>query len=254
MNKLIKILTTILLFINLNCFGWGAVGHKIVADIAKSFLKKSVLDSVQYYLGKTTFQEASVWMDEIKSQPEYDFLKPLHYVNVQKDKTYVANTEPNIINELQSVLTILFDKKHRNKYEINCALKIAFHLIGDLHQPLHNGYAEDKGGNAINVSFLENNNNLHRVWDSGIIENQKITLEDCLKLNKSYSRKERRTLKKIEPVVWMENSRLLLKDVYNFSDNKIDSNYINKNSVNVKKQLLIAGIRLASVLNKSFTK
>ena len=45
-----------------------------------------------------------------------------------------------------------------------------FHLIGDLHQPLHVGFGEDKGGNTFEVQFNDKGSNLHKVWDSEIIE------------------------------------------------------------------------------------
>ena len=49
-------------------------------------------------------------------------------------------------------------------------LKLLVHLIGDLHQPLHVGIAEDRGGNDIKVTWHYKKSNLHRVWDSEMIE------------------------------------------------------------------------------------
>ncbi len=34
------------------------------------------------------------------------------------------------------------------------ALKFLGHFVGDVHQPLHAGDAEDRGGNAIRVRFV----------------------------------------------------------------------------------------------------
>jgi len=116
-------------------YGWGAKGHKIVAQIAKSCLNQSTIDSIQVFLGSVSFEEASVWMDEVRSDHQYDYLKPRHYVNVEKDKTYVATEKPNIINELDSVLSILKEKGPRDKEKVKMALLELFHLIGDIHQP-----------------------------------------------------------------------------------------------------------------------
>ena len=81
----------LLSLISINSFGWGAKGHKIVAEFAKQALSanKSIIDSVQYFLGNMSFQEASVWMDEVRSNSAYDYLKPKHYVNAERDATYV---------------------------------------------------------------------------------------------------------------------------------------------------------------------
>jgi hypothetical protein len=50
------------------------------------------------------------------------------------------------------------------------ALRFLVHLIQDLHQPLHVGDTGSRGGNLIQVRFFNVGSNLHRVWDSQIIE------------------------------------------------------------------------------------
>jgi hypothetical protein len=124
-----KVKSTHLIFICLlliahinSVYGWGAKGHKIVAQVAKSCLKQPVIDSIQVFLGSVTFEEASIWMDEIRSDRSYDYLKPRHYVNVEKDKTYVATDKPNIINEMESVLSVLKEKGPRDKEKVKMAL------------------------------------------------------------------------------------------------------------------------------------
>lgn len=233
-------------------FSWGGTGHKIVAEIAKSYLEKSVQDSVQKYLGEMSFEEAAVWMDEIKKDKTLDYLKPYHYVNVEKDKTYVKVDDKNILEQLQITISQLKNRKSSTKDEINLQLKMLFHLVGDLHQPLHVGYGADKGGNSIDVQFLEKKSNLHRVWDSDIIDYKKITTADCLKLAEKLSAKKLKKISEIDVAKWMKESRSYLKKVYAVKDGKIDEAYIDKNADLVKKQLLFAGIRLASVLNASF--
>ena len=57
---------------------------------------------------------------------------------------------------------------------------LIFHLIGDLHQPLHTGYAIDKGGNTIEITSPYVGGNLHSVWDTQIIEYKNVTLDSCL--------------------------------------------------------------------------
>jgi hypothetical protein len=248
------ILLAILILNKNDANAWGSKGHKIVAQIAKSFLEKPVIDSIQYYLGSMSFEDASVWMDEIKDNPTYDYLKPRHYVNAEKDKTYVATEKPNIINELEFALNILKTPGARDKDKVNMALKELFHLVGDLHQPLHCGYFEDKGGNTVQVRFNDKGSNLHKVWDSEIIEGKPITTNDCLKLYKNLSKTEIAEIQKINIIDWMDDSRKLLPNAYDFKDNKLGLDYINKHTPIIEKQLLIAGLRLANVLNINFKK
>jgi hypothetical protein len=49
------------------------------------------------------------------------------------------------------------------------ALKFLGHFVGDIHQSLHVGCAEDKGGNTIRVRFIGKETSLHAVWDGGLI-------------------------------------------------------------------------------------
>ena len=49
------------------------------------------------------------------------------------------------------------------------ALKFVVHFVGDVHQPLHAGYAHDKGGNDVQVNFDGQGTNLHTLWDSRML-------------------------------------------------------------------------------------
>ena len=129
---------------------------------------------------------------------------------------------------------------------------IIFHLCGDLHQPLHTGYGTDKGGNDIHIKFSGRETNLHRAWDTEIIDSTNISLNDCLALLKGYDKKQIETIKAINVVNWMNSSRVYLNDVYNFTNNTIDKDYCQRNKTIIEKQLVFAGIRLAAILEKTF--
>ena len=153
------------------------------------------------------------------------------------------------INELHH----LDSMKEKN---IKTDVLILFHLIGDIHQPLHTGYPGDKGGNSINVSFLTggNSTNLHRVWDDEIIQAKNISLEDCLGQYANYTPEQIKEIQKIKVMQWMNQSRSYLDGVYNFKDDFIDQSYVDSSAIIIQKQILIAGLRLASVLKECFGK
>jgi len=253
MKVFLLIVSGLVIHVN-SVFAWGNKGHKIVAQIAKECLDKSIVDSVQNYLGDISFEAASVWMDEIRSDHSYDYLKPAHYINVEKDKTYVKVSDTNIINELDRVFAELQHRKGSSKESTRLNLLILFHLVGDLHQPLHTGYADDKGGNTIEVDFMASKSNLHKVWDTNIIEAQNVTTENCLLIVKSFSDKEKKRIETVDFVKWMNDSRILLNNVYNLTGTTIDQKYVSDNVVIIQKQLAVAGMRLASALNHAFGK
>lgn len=242
------------LLIPVTSFAWGKTGHQIVAKIAKAHLEPGVLDSVQKYLGAMSFEDASTWMDEVRKDSSLNFMKPWHYVNVEKDKTYVKNNEPNIINELDIVIADLKNRNGRKSEDINFSLKQLFHLVGDLHQPLHAGYGVDKGGNDINVKHEGKDKNLHWVWDSEIIKSKSITYEQVEKKAMKLSSKKLKKVQVIDVLAWMNESRSYLPKVYKVKNNEIDQKYMDKNAKIIEKQLMHGGLRLAAVLNDSFRK
>lgn len=235
-------------------YAWGKKGHGIVAEIAFALLDSNTKQTVRKYLGTTTIEEASTWMDEIKSDHQYDYMKAWHYVNIEKGNQYVETKEGNIINALNNAIDTLEhkDKLGLSNEQIKRSLMIVFHLTGDLHMPLHVGYGSDKGGNDIQVKFKSDNTNLHRVWDTQIIESENITANDCLLLYSKFDANEIAGIKQINIENWINEPRSLLDKVYNFQDGTIDQAYIDKNKPIIEQQLLIAGIRLAAVLQHVF--
>lgn len=253
MNKKTIIVIAILSLFSKVGLAWGKEGHQIVAQIAQQFIGGPGRDTINYYLNGISFEEAATWMDEIKSDHSYDYMKPWHYINIEKDATYVKSDKKNIVTVLEFVISQLKHRSKLSKEEIEINLKMLFHLVGDLHQPLHVGYGSDRGGNDVHVKYLgKTKANLHYVWDEKIIQTQHITFDSCMALANKLSAAEIKAYQKIDVVSWMYSSRDLLPNVYAFTGSNLSKNYIKKNASLIKRQLVIAGIRLAAVLNTAF--
>lgn len=150
-------------------------------------------------------------------------------------------------------LQYYLQKAPRDKEKIAMALKELFHLVGDIHQPLHCGYAEDKGGNTVSVTYGDSKN-LHSLWDSGLINGENIGLNDCLTLINSIPLAEQKTIQKIDVVSWVQEARTYLPFVYNYGNGNITSEYASAAKPIIEKQLSKAGIRLAAILYTTFKK
>lgn len=246
-------LLIIILFCSKSTYAWGAKGHEIVSEVAFQYLDKDTKIIVLQYLDGMTIQEAATWMDRIKKDRSLNYMKPYHYVNFQKGATVKNNPGSNIIAVLSNAISELKNHKKLSKEEVKMRLLFVFHLIGDLHQPLHVGYASDKGGNKVQINFNGKGTNLHSFYDSGIIKYKKIKLKDCLNPIKS-TKKEVIKYQKINVIEWANESRSFLPEIYNFNGHKVSEEYVDKNAVIIKNQLFKAGIRLASVLNRTFKK
>ena len=72
------------------------LGHKMVAAAAWQQLTPFAKQSVERLLGvgEEHFIKASVWADHIKSNEDFNYLKPLHYVNMPKSASnYVKSRD-----------------------------------------------------------------------------------------------------------------------------------------------------------------
>ena len=236
------------IFLSHTASAWGREGHIMTADIANEHLSKAAKDSLKFYLGDMTIQQASTWMDEIRKDSTMDYLKPLHYINVEKGKHYDPSSRDNIIFELNKVIAELKDRSHHSQQEIAMDIKILIHLMGDLHQPLHVGYGIDKGGNTIKFTVQGDSSNLHRVWDTDIIRRKQINTK---MLDSLISQIKIGNTTKICPKMWMKEGRAELKSVYDFHGN-IDQAYLDRNTAIVERQLLRSGLRMATLLNSLF--
>lgn len=247
-----KILYSTIFFYSSSMYSWGKQGHLITGDIAMMVTKKPIQDSVNKYLDGIQWGDAATWMDEIRSDHSYDYMKTWHYLNVEKDKTFVKSSEENVINEIDIAINKLMNRSKLTKAEINTTIKILFHLIGDMHQPLHVGYGEDKGGNTVEVDFLGKSSNLHKVWDSEIINAKEIKTSSLQKLYELITPEQYKKISKIDVIEWMYESRAYLSNVYDFKKGTIEQEYVDKNAEIIKKQLLLSGIRISSVLTSIF--
>ena len=240
-----------ILFTSHNSFAWGSKGHGIVAEIAFAYLDADTKKVVLQYLDGMTIQEASTWMDNIKDDHTYDYMKPHHYVNFEKGENVVNNPGANIISVLTMTINQLKSNKKLSKEEIKQKICIIFHLIGDLHQPLHVGYGDDKGGNQMQINFNGSGTNLHSFFDSGIIKYKNITAQDCLNANR-ITQTELDNIQNIDIITWATQSRSYLDEIYSFEGHKISEDYVNSNTIIIESQLFKAGLRLASVLKEIF--
>ncbi|HMG13961.1 MAG TPA: S1/P1 nuclease [Saprospiraceae bacterium] len=233
-------------------FAYSKTGHQIISQIAMQYLDPVVRENVIKYLNGTSIEESGIWMDEMRSNHEYDYMKPWHYINIERGDEYESGKTENIISELEKTIQELGDKQNLSNEQVKTDLLILFHLIGDLHQPLHVGYGADRGGNTLQVNFVGHNSNLHKVWDDEIIQNQNITLASCLQFGTTLSDSILSSIKQYNLINWMEESRAILKEVYNFEGHQIDETYAANMKPVIEKELVYAGIRLASILETYF--
>lgn len=247
-----KLLLVLFLFLSIpKSNAWGEKGHAMVAQVAFSYLDEATKKNVLFYLDGMPIEDAANWMDNIKDDRSKDFMKPYHYANFPKGSRAADIEGGNIVHVLNNTILELGSKEKLSKDEIKTRILFLFHLIGDLHQPLHVGYGNDKGGNTVQLNYQTRGTNLHSFWDSGIISSQNITLADCLNAQ-LYTAEELKATRAINVVGWSEESRSLLGQVYSYGNPKVQDKYASESAKIIERQIQKAGIRLASVLQAFF--
>jgi len=244
-----KLLTALFLSLSLSAFAWGPQGHQMVATMAYRLLDRETRQKLMDYMGPTTVQQMGTWMDDIKSNHSYDYMKPWHYINIPRGANWKPSKSPDIINALSQVTNELkFDRKKMDPEKVKMYLMILVHLMGDLGQPLHSGYASDKGGNDVKVTVDGREYNLHSLWDEGIIREAPISINDCAEYYNTISPYEITLILKGNYIDWMNESRALLQQVYNFGNGEITPEYLQKNRKIIIAQIVNSSIRLADIL------
>ncbi|MGA0155682.1 MAG: S1/P1 nuclease [Flavobacteriaceae bacterium] len=236
---------------------WGQTGHRVVGRIAEQHLNKRAQKAIRSLLEGYSLAYASTIADEIKSDKAYDAYGPWHYVNFDMDKTYdpsSADDRGDIVYGIQKCIEVLSNKQS-SESDKSFHLKLLIHFIGDLHQPLHVGRSEDQGGNRIQVSWFSRNSNLHRVWDSDLIDGYNMSYEELAQeLMRSTEREEIMVIQEGNYLDWVEESHQMAKVVYASatSGGKLSYRYGYDYNPMVFEQLKKGGYRLAKILNEIF--
>ena len=243
------ILVMILLFTSL--FSWGKTGHRATGEVAELYLTDKTKIEIKKILKDPSLAVASTWADEMRSNPNFRKYSTWHYANMPFDISY-SKSKKSAKGDVVQAIKICKNKLSNSDLSLEeqaFYLRFLVHLVGDIHQPLHVGRAEDRGGNDIKVQWFGNDTNLHRVWDTHIIDNFQMSYTELTEhLNNNFDHTSIEALSEDE---WIDESQKLVNLVYSEVKNgdSLGYDYIYKNFDIIKSQLFTAGVRLAMTLN-----
>jgi hypothetical protein len=188
-----------------------------------------------------------------------------HYVNVPitatKYEPRYCNDGDCVVAKIKQYQSVLSDRRAPRR-ERQLALLFLVHLIEDVHQPLHVGDNHDRGGNLTQVQFLGRGTNLHRLWDTDLID--------------AIDRNEGAWVERIIPLItpksvedwsqggvedWATESLLDARKAYHFpevarqplaSGTRLGEDYEAFARPILEQRLARAGVRLANALNAAF--
>lgn len=233
---------------------WGLLGHRVVGEVASHHLTPKAQKQITKILGHHTLAEVSNFMDDIKSDniERYDTLNAYHYVSIPDGLTYgESNINPkgDAIVGMNTAIRLL-KSADLSLEDQQFYLKLLVHIVGDLHQPLHVGRVDDRGGNTIKVSWFGENSNLHRVWDSDIINGKLYSYTELTKIINHPTPAQINEWQSATIDDWVSECQALRPYIYDFEEGRYwEYKYMYVNWPIMKQQLLKGGVRLAGILN-----
>ena len=254
-------------------FAWGKTGHRVVAAIADRQLSGLARAHIKELLGGAeSLDEAANWPDEMRSAPGAFWQKtatPWHFVTLDGITYDHAPPEGDALQALAHFTDVLKDPA-ASLTDKQLALRFIVHLVGDLHQPLHNGKCCDKGGNDVKVNWFGKPTNLHAVWDSQLIDDEQLSFTElAAKLERHTSETDIVSWWDINPRDWISESAEIREQIYanipspaKPKDKKskgealpdLSYTYVYKFTPVVERRLQQAGVRLAAYLNDIYSK
>ncbi len=253
--KRFRFLPFLAMLLPLTGFAWGATGHRTVGAIAEKHLSKKASKAVQRILGAESIAMAGTWMDDVRSDRTYDYTRDWHWVTIPDGSTYALaerNPKGDAVEAIDRMVAALKSGKLSKEEEI-FSLKVLIHLVGDLHQPLHVGRGDDKGGNTFQVRWFKKGSNLHRLWDSGLIDQSQLSFSELASSIDHASAKQINAWKQGTAAEWAQENLAYRAQIYpEEAGAELGYDYQYLNWPLVEQQLLKGGIRLAGILNSIF--
>lgn len=256
MKKLILVVVICFGFTSYSKPDWGKTGHRTIGEIASKHLEKRTVREINSLLNYESIAAVSVYADDIKSDPKYNLYGSWHYVNFSGTKNYKEDPINPNGDILQGIKTCILKirSKETSKEEKSFSLKMLIHFLGDLHMPLHAGNQSDKGGNDIKVKWFGSDSNLHRLWDSDMIDDYQMSYTELAMNSNATNEDQIKEYEKGTLLDWTKESRQLALTIYSevVPEEKLGYKYMYHNFPLVKDQLQKGGVRLACVLNQVF--
>lgn len=238
----------------LQAAAWGPTGHRATGHIAEQYLNAKAKKRISTILQQESLAMVSTWMDEIRSDSTYDYAIEWHYTTIPEGKRYSdveGNPDGKVVMMIEKFIVELKSGKLSAKQEREY-LKMLVHLVGDIHQPLHVGKPGDRGGNDVKVKWFRNDSNLHRVWDSEMIDDTKLSYTELagflIKPDKAVAAQWQAASVR----EWAQESTSYRAQVYDIGNGNLGYQYSYKYFSIAKIRILQAGIRLAGILNQIY--
>jgi nuclease S1 len=250
-----------------NAWAWGDHGHKVVCEIAFRLAEPETRARIRRLIRNDPafdfFSDSCTWADHPRKRPSE------HFINLARNSGGLGSdpcplADKCLLTAIENDMAVLKSAASRAVDKLT-ALKFLGHWVGDLHQPLHVSFQDDRGGNEIDVTG-ECRGELHSAWDTCLV--LKAVGEDVSEAAGALIESITPTMMEVwtatEPLDWANESFASAKDAKtrycvqqpNSCDLQpgtvtIDSIYVAESTPVIRERLQKAGVRLAYLLDEA---
>ena len=228
----------------------GAEDHRVIAEAADRNLTPAARAEVIRLLAAepgATFASISTWADDIRSPN----MAAWHYLNFPRDADCVYDSDRSciprscVVGAIERQLGVL---RSTQSDDIRLkALKYVVHFVTDGHQPLHGGFADDRGGNSYQLQAFGMGTNLHALWDSALIQQWE---GGPAALRDSVAAESLSTELSLNPAAWAEESCKIAATAGFYPNGRtLEIDYLQRWGPVLLQRLAAGGKRLDAVLN-----
>lgn len=268
--KYLLIVLPLILMASSEAHAWGDNGHRIICEVALKVMAPETRGKIEKIMmgdGEAqSFADGCTWPDHPRKRAAE------HFVNLPR--TSQGLTSENC-GEAAACVVVAINRDFAvlassgvDAAEKRAALKYLSHWVGDVHQPLHVSFADDRGGNDIKVTG-GCSANLHSTWDTCLV--QKAMGDDVQaavdQLLKAITPAQREKWATGTAKDWANESfaisvrpelRYCTRQgdacVQSTESVRIDDAYLDANLPLVREQLVKAGVRLALLLERALAR
>lgn len=256
---------------------WGGLGHEAICELAFLDLEDSarqrVLALIQLDQEFSTFRASCNWADRPRQRAEE------HFVNLPRTATGLGDepcplAEKCVVTAIEADVAVLASDAATDQAKLS-ALKFLGHWVGDIHQPMHAGFQDDRGGNQVSTPG-SSCDNLHTLWDRCLVE-ERLGMDTSLvgEIRAGITDEQRAAWLASEAAVWANESVAIARrpdvgycvmvgdacqyDAGNreFDDGEpkkvlvVDDAYLDRQAPVARERIAMAGVRLAGLLNQA---
>ncbi len=240
--------------IGTSAIAWGHSAHQAIAIAAEQSLSPIARKNLQRLLSLErglTLAALSTWADRQRGVGTGKW----HYVNFPLDQCqYKVDRDcPGgecVVEALHRQIAMLGSTAASDAQRLE-ALKYVVHLVADVHQPLHGGFAHDRGGNTYQVQAFGRGVNLHSLWDAVLVDTiepdeQKLAAKLVATPSSGYRGKTELGSMVTDAA---EESCRIVRQPWFYPDHKMTSTYVVQSTAVIMERLKLSSLRLSTVLN-----